>query len=61
MLPCPLFVCLFVFSPEEDRCKLYCTAEDFDFFFAMSSKVKDGTLCSPNNDDVCIDGICEVR
>ncbi|XP_075366966.1 A disintegrin and metalloproteinase with thrombospondin motifs 18 isoform X2 [Mycteria americana] len=44
---------------EEDRCKLYCTAEDFDFFFAMSSKVKDGTLCSPNNYDVCIDGICE--
>ncbi|KAJ7402293.1 A disintegrin and metalloproteinase with thrombospondin motifs 18 [Pitangus sulphuratus] len=44
---------------EEDRCKLYCTAEDFDFFFAMSSKVKDGTLCSPNNFDVCIDGICE--
>ncbi|GAB0195493.1 A disintegrin and metalloproteinase with thrombospondin motifs 18 [Grus japonensis] len=46
---------------EEDRCKLYCTAEDFDFFFAMSSKVKDGTLCSPNKYDVCIDGICEVR
>ncbi|KAI6077418.1 A disintegrin and metalloproteinase with thrombospondin motifs 18 [Aix galericulata] len=44
---------------EEDRCKLYCTAEDFDFFFAMSSKVKDGTLCSPNKYDVCIDGICE--
>ncbi|RLV87350.1 hypothetical protein DV515_00015790, partial [Chloebia gouldiae] len=44
---------------EQDRCKLYCTAEDFDFFFAMSSKVKDGTLCSPNNYDVCIDGICE--
>ncbi|XP_049661348.1 A disintegrin and metalloproteinase with thrombospondin motifs 18 isoform X2 [Accipiter gentilis] len=45
---------------EEDRCKLYCTAEDFDFFFAMSSKVKDGTLCSPNTYDVCIDGICEI-
>ncbi|XP_062442223.1 A disintegrin and metalloproteinase with thrombospondin motifs 18 isoform X3 [Rhea pennata] len=44
---------------EEDRCKLYCTAEDFDFFFAMSSKVKDGTPCSPNTYDVCIDGICE--
>ncbi|XP_060110023.1 A disintegrin and metalloproteinase with thrombospondin motifs 18 isoform X1 [Heteronotia binoei] len=44
---------------EEDRCKLYCTAEDFDFFFAMSSKVKDGTPCSLYRDDVCIDGICE--
>uniref|UniRef100_A0A8D2LEB5 A disintegrin and metalloproteinase with thrombospondin motifs 18 n=1 Tax=Varanus komodoensis TaxID=61221 RepID=A0A8D2LEB5_VARKO len=44
---------------EEDRCKLYCTAEDFDFFFAMSNRVKDGTPCSPYTDDVCIDGICE--
>uniref|UniRef100_A0A8D0KU89 A disintegrin and metalloproteinase with thrombospondin motifs 18 n=1 Tax=Strix occidentalis caurina TaxID=311401 RepID=A0A8D0KU89_STROC len=47
------------YTKVEDRCKLYCTAEDFDFFFAMSSKVKDGTLCSPNKYDVCIDGICE--
>ncbi|KAM3828654.1 A disintegrin and metalloproteinase with thrombospondin motifs 18 [Vipera latastei] len=44
---------------EEDRCKLYCTAEDFDFFFAMSNRVKDGTLCSLYKEDVCIDGVCE--
>ncbi|EPY85805.1 A disintegrin and metalloproteinase with thrombospondin motifs 18 [Camelus ferus] len=44
---------------EEDRCKLYCKAENFEFFFAMSSKVKDGTPCSPSKNDVCIDGICE--
>ncbi|XP_062817654.1 A disintegrin and metalloproteinase with thrombospondin motifs 18 isoform X3 [Anolis carolinensis] len=44
---------------EKDFCKLYCTAEDFDFFFAMSNQVKDGTPCSANNHDVCIDGICE--
>ncbi|XP_036391194.1 A disintegrin and metalloproteinase with thrombospondin motifs 18-like [Megalops cyprinoides] len=44
---------------EEDICKLYCIAEDFDFFFAMSSKVKDGTSCSDHRRDVCIDGICE--
>ncbi|KAM7058442.1 A disintegrin and metalloproteinase with thrombospondin motifs 18 isoform 1-T1 [Molossus nigricans] len=44
---------------EEDRCRLYCKAENFEFFFAMSSKVKDGTPCSPNKNDVCIDGICE--
>ncbi|XP_067327139.1 A disintegrin and metalloproteinase with thrombospondin motifs 18 [Anolis sagrei] len=44
---------------EKDLCKLYCTAEDFDFFFAMSNQVKDGTPCSSNNHDVCIDGICE--
>uniref|UniRef100_A0A4W3GFL3 ADAMTS/ADAMTS-like cysteine-rich domain-containing protein n=1 Tax=Callorhinchus milii TaxID=7868 RepID=A0A4W3GFL3_CALMI len=39
---------------------LYCIAEDFDFFFAMSSKVKDGTPCVENRFDVCIDGICEA-
>ncbi|KAF5918590.1 hypothetical protein HPG69_005025, partial [Diceros bicornis minor] len=44
---------------EEDRCKLYCKAENFEFFFAMSGKVKDGTPCSPHKNDVCIDGICE--
>ncbi|XP_053722030.1 A disintegrin and metalloproteinase with thrombospondin motifs 18 isoform X1 [Synchiropus splendidus] len=43
----------------EDVCKLYCIAEDFDFFFAMSSKVRDGTSCSESRADVCIDGVCE--
>ncbi|KAM9409006.1 A disintegrin and metalloproteinase with thrombospondin motifs 18 [Pholidichthys leucotaenia] len=45
---------------DEDICKLYCIAEDFDFFFAMSSKVKDGTSCSEHNGDVCIEGVCEA-
>ncbi|XP_072451946.1 A disintegrin and metalloproteinase with thrombospondin motifs 18 isoform X1 [Chiloscyllium punctatum] len=45
---------------DEDVCKLYCIAEDFDFFFAMSNKVKDGTRCVENKFDVCIDGICEA-
>ena len=45
---------------EEDVCKLYCIAEDFDFFFAMSSKVKDGTSCFNHRDGVCIEGVCEV-
>ncbi|CAH2324449.1 A disintegrin and metallo ase with thrombospondin motifs 18, partial [Pelobates cultripes] len=45
---------------EENICKLYCTTEDFDFFFALSNKVKDGTPCSPNGNDVCIDGSCEL-
>ncbi len=50
----------FISYLEEDICKLYCIAEDFDFFFAMSSKVKDGTSCSDYKGGVCIDGICEV-
>uniref|UniRef100_A0A1A8BNC5 ADAM metallopeptidase with thrombospondin type 1 motif, 18 n=1 Tax=Nothobranchius kadleci TaxID=1051664 RepID=A0A1A8BNC5_NOTKA len=45
---------------DEDICKLYCIAEDYDFFFAMSSKVKDGTSCSDHQGDVCIDGVCEA-
>ena len=56
--PWPLLISLLL---EEDRCKLYCKAENFEFFFAMSSKVKDGTPCSSHKNDVCIDGICEVR
>ncbi|PIO05240.1 hypothetical protein AB205_0005280, partial [Aquarana catesbeiana] len=48
-------------QPEKENiCKLYCTAEDFDFFFALSNKVKDGTPCSASGYDVCIDGSCEL-
>ncbi|XP_072317058.1 A disintegrin and metalloproteinase with thrombospondin motifs 16 [Eucyclogobius newberryi] len=44
---------------EQDVCKLYCFAEGYDFFFALASKVKDGTLCSQDSSNVCIDGLCE--
>ncbi|KAM8826381.1 A disintegrin and metalloproteinase with thrombospondin motifs 16 [Synchiropus picturatus] len=44
---------------EQDMCKLYCLAEGYDFFFALASKVKDGTLCSHDSSNVCIDGLCE--
>lgn len=55
--------CVFLYVPcaDEDICKLYCIAEDFDFFFAMSSKVKDGTPCSNSQRNVCIEGVCEVQ
>ena len=48
------------FPPDQDACKLYCLAEGYDFFFALSSKVKDGTPCAPGSPNVCIDGVCEV-
>lgn len=51
---------LFSFLPDQDVCKLYCLAEGYDFFFALASKVKDGTLCSQDSSNVCIDGLCEV-
>ncbi|XP_072250752.1 A disintegrin and metalloproteinase with thrombospondin motifs 16 [Leuresthes tenuis] len=44
---------------DQDVCKLYCLAEGYDFFFALASKVKDGTLCSKDSSNVCIDGLCE--
>nr|XP_015804609.1 A disintegrin and metalloproteinase with thrombospondin motifs 16 isoform X1 [Nothobranchius furzeri] len=44
---------------DQDACKLYCLAEGYDFFFALASKVKDGTLCSKDSSNVCIDGLCE--
>lgn len=54
-------VYLHVVCIDEDICKLYCIAEDFDFFFAMSGKVKDGTACSDHEGNVCIEGVCEVQ
>ncbi|XP_039974144.1 A disintegrin and metalloproteinase with thrombospondin motifs 16 [Xiphias gladius] len=44
---------------DQDVCKLYCFAEGYDFFFALASKVTDGTLCSQDSSNVCIDGLCE--
>lgn len=46
--------------PDQDVCKLYCFAEGYDFFFALASKVNDGTLCYQDSSNVCIDGLCEV-
>ncbi|XP_078543742.1 A disintegrin and metalloproteinase with thrombospondin motifs 16 isoform X1 [Lissotriton helveticus] len=45
---------------EQDLCKLYCIADGYDFFFSLSNKVKDGTPCSEDSPNVCIDGTCEV-
>lgn len=55
-----LLLWFFPFFPDQDVCKLYCFAEGYDFFFALASKVKDGTLCSQDSSNVCIDGLCEV-
>ncbi|XP_034163571.2 A disintegrin and metalloproteinase with thrombospondin motifs 16 isoform X2 [Pangasianodon hypophthalmus] len=44
---------------DHDACKLYCFAEGYDFFFALSNKVHDGTRCTLDSNSVCIDGVCE--
>ncbi|XP_066539063.1 A disintegrin and metalloproteinase with thrombospondin motifs 16 isoform X2 [Hoplias malabaricus] len=44
---------------DQDVCKLYCIAEGYDFFFALSNKVRDGTPCTQDSSNVCIDGMCQ--
>ncbi|XP_077993473.1 A disintegrin and metalloproteinase with thrombospondin motifs 18-like [Glandiceps talaboti] len=44
---------------REESCKLYCIAQDFNFFFALSSKVDDGTPCRDDSLDVCVNGKCQ--
>ncbi|KAK1794756.1 hypothetical protein P4O66_009962 [Electrophorus voltai] len=44
---------------DQDMCKLYCFAEGYDFFFALSSRVLDGTRCTEDSPNVCVDGLCE--
>ncbi|KAK3571995.1 hypothetical protein QTP86_021348 [Hemibagrus guttatus] len=44
---------------DHELCKLYCFAEGYDFFYALSNKVRDGTRCMLDSNNVCIDGVCE--
>ncbi|XP_033625467.1 A disintegrin and metalloproteinase with thrombospondin motifs 16-like [Asterias rubens] len=49
----------YVHTERKEACKLYCMADGFDFYFPLSSKVHDGTQCSRNGPDVCINGVCQ--
>lgn len=53
-------VCVCSLFSGHEVCKLYCFAEGYDFFFALSNKVRDGTRCTLDSNSVCIDGVCEV-
>ncbi|XP_041377041.1 A disintegrin and metalloproteinase with thrombospondin motifs 16-like [Gigantopelta aegis] len=44
---------------EEEQCKLYCQAENYNFFFALNNEVKDGTRCNEHSDNICIKGSCK--
>ncbi|XP_060725335.1 A disintegrin and metalloproteinase with thrombospondin motifs 16 [Tachysurus vachellii] len=44
---------------DHEVCKLYCIAEGYDFFYALSNKVRDGTRCTLDSNNVCINGVCE--
>ncbi|XP_055922961.1 A disintegrin and metalloproteinase with thrombospondin motifs 9 isoform X2 [Eupeodes corollae] len=42
----------------KDKCKLYCRWDNTTAYFQLSEKVKDGTTCSFDSFDKCVNGIC---
>lgn len=43
----------------KDRCRLYCRVEQSSAYYLLKDKVADGTVCSPDTDDICVNGICK--
>ncbi|KAL7727530.1 hypothetical protein ACLKA6_000090, partial [Drosophila palustris] len=41
-----------------DKCKLYCRLEDDSAYFLLQDMVKDGTTCTVDSFDKCVNGIC---
>uniref|UniRef100_A0A0K8VCK3 A disintegrin and metalloproteinase with thrombospondin motifs 9 n=2 Tax=Bactrocera latifrons TaxID=174628 RepID=A0A0K8VCK3_BACLA len=41
-----------------EKCKLFCRLEDNSAYFMLADKVKDGTTCSLDSFDKCVNGIC---
>jgi a disintegrin and metalloproteinase with thrombospondin motifs 9 len=44
--------------PEKDECKLFCRLEETSSYFELENRVIDGTPCSYNTFDKCINGVC---
>ncbi|KAL9889384.1 ADAM metallopeptidase with thrombospondin type 1 motif A isoform 2-T2 [Glossina fuscipes fuscipes] len=44
--------------PPKEKCNLYCRAEGNTGYFRLSEKVIDGTTCSFDSFDKCVNGIC---
>ncbi|XP_037068676.1 A disintegrin and metalloproteinase with thrombospondin motifs 20-like [Pollicipes pollicipes] len=42
----------------KDRCKLFCRVADSSAYYLLKDKVLDGTLCTPDTDDMCVNGAC---
>lgn len=45
----------------KEQCKLYCQADGYNFFYALSDEVKDGTPCNDHSSDICVHGKCQVK
>lgn len=50
------------YTGEDDstQCQLFCMADSEKFYHKLADKVIDGTPCSPDTKDVCVDGGCRV-
>ena len=48
------------FLAAHERCVLNCMPKGENFFMQWASKVTDGTRCSVDSYDICVDGKCEV-
>lgn len=48
------------FLAAHERCVLNCMPKGENFFMQWASKVADGTRCSVDSYDICVDGKCEV-
>jgi hypothetical protein len=44
-----------------DRCVLYCQVDGSAAHYKLADKVIDGTPCGLYSDDICVDGVCQVR
>lgn len=43
---------------QEDSCKLWCNPIGTSGYYLLKSKVKDGTPCNHDSDDICVNGQC---
>ncbi|XP_041047780.1 A disintegrin and metalloproteinase with thrombospondin motifs 9-like isoform X1 [Carcharodon carcharias] len=42
----------------KDRCKLFCRVAGTTVYYQLRDRVIDGTLCGPDTNDVCVQGLC---
>ncbi|KAM3926910.1 A disintegrin and metalloproteinase with thrombospondin motifs 20 [Leptodactylus fuscus] len=42
----------------KDRCKLFCRVSGTSSYYQLKDRVIDGTPCGPENDDLCVQGLC---
>lgn len=45
---------------RNEQCKLYCRVQGTSNYFMLKDKVIDGTKCSIDSFDICINGRCVV-